>query len=91
MTVGSIGLSQTGGKSRHGNAHYMHRTQIEGDTATNSKLSMYNSIEEVKKISSVNGIEPTLRNVDHIFRQACKTVKDGFQQKKFGWELPELL
>ena len=52
---------------------------MDGDTATNSKLSLYASLEDGhKKINSVNGIDPSLRNVDRLFRDACKKTKEGF-------------
>ena len=70
----------------------MHRTHADDRTGTNSKMSGYLSIDEkAKKINSVNGIEPTLRNVDKLFRAACKKTKEGFQLKRFGWDLPEHL
>lgn len=73
-----MGMSAVGGSRRQGNAQFMHRTQID-DTATISKMSHYASIDGgQKKINSINGIEPSLRNVDRLFRVACKKTKDGF-------------
>ena len=42
-------------------------------------------------VRSVNQINPTLKNIERLFYEACVKVKEGFVLKKFAFECPEYL
>ena len=64
-------------------------------TLSNSRRSVEDSsIEEgfkKVKILSVNKIDPSFQNIKNLFEYACKKVKDGFQNKKYGFDPPKHL